>query len=581
MITLRDYQEECSDAIMAALAIHPSTMVAMATGLGKTVVFAEIIKRFQPKRALVIAQQDQIIYQAHEKILTWAGIHSEIEMADLVASTNLFSRAQCVLATVQTLNSGKKDKKRMLRFKPSDFGLIVIDEFHHACAKSYRAVMDYFVGGNPDIKILGVTATPKRGDGVALGQICKSVAFEYPIVKAVENGWLVDVAQHFCPVGSLDYSHVRKSAGELNGSDLAAVMEAEENVQGICHPTLEVMYGLEPHTLDKIPVPEWSAYLASLNRTPRRTILFTVSVAQAEASCNIFNRVVPHLADWVCGKTSKDKRADTFKRFAVGETHLLANVGVTTEGYDNAFVEVIAMGAPTLSLTKYLQMAGRGTRTLPGVLEGKLTVEDRLRAIRDSAKPRVRIVDFKGNSHRFKLITSFDALGGNMSPSAIERAIANCLKDGKPKSVLKAIDNAKEALKVEAAARARRAEEGRKAGLVAKSNFSWHDVDPFGGQTERLPMPARSKDGRMFSGSQMKRLREAGVSPHNIGYRQGQAIIGKLLSRASKGQAEVLDRAGYSRAEIKAFDRKSASAEIDKLEANGWRRTSIPEKAVA
>lgn len=571
MKALRDYQNECCDCIMEKLRTEQSTMATLATGLGKTVIFAEIIRRFQPGRTLVIAHQDQLIYQAHSKILEWTGIHSEIEMADLVASTNLFSRAAVVIATIQTLSSGPKDKKRMTRFKPMDFNLIVIDEFHHACARTYRALLDYFIAGNPNIKILGVTATPKRGDGAALGKVCKSVAYEYPIVKAVENGWLVDVAQHFCAVGSLDYSHVRARAGELNGADLAAVMEAEENIQGVCHPTLEVMFGLEPKTLEKIPVPEWTAYLTALNRVPRRTILFTVSVAQAEASCNIFNRVIPRLADWICGTTSKEKRADTFKRFASGETHLLANVGVTTEGYDNPAVEVIAMGRPTLSLSTYLQMAGRGTRTLPGVLEGKLTVEERLAAIAVSAKPRVRIVDFKGNSLRHSIITSFDALGGNMSEQAVSRAIAKCVADGKPKSVLKAIDKAEDDLRREAAEKSRRAEEARKAGLVAKVNFGWTEVDPFSGKTEKLPMPARSKDGKMFSGKQVKIIREAGCDPFTVHYAQGQAIIGKQLGKPTEPQLKLLIRAGYTEDELK-ISRKEASAKIEEVKANGWRK---------
>jgi len=194
-------------------------------------------------------------------------------------------------------------------------------------------------------------------------------------------------------------------------NDLAKVMEAEENIQGVCHPTLEVMYALKPHTLDEIPVPDWRNYLTALNIVPRRTILFTVTVAQAEASCNIFNRIVPGISEWICGKTSKRDRHDIFERFKSGKTHLLCNVGVTVEGFDLPAVEVIAMGRPTLSLSTYVQMVGRGTRTLPGVIEGKLAVSERLEAIKASVKPIVRIVDFKGNSKRHKLITSFHALG--------------------------------------------------------------------------------------------------------------------------------------------------------------------------
>src|SRR5207245_6000940 len=151
-------------------------------------------------------------------------------------------------------------------------------------------------------------------------------------------------------------------AGDLNGSDLAMVMEAEQNIQGVCHPTLEVLYGLDPHSLDAIPVPEWGTFLGNAGRIPRRTIVFTASVAQAEACCNILNRAVSGLAEWVCGKTNKDLRRATLQRFASGQTPVVVNCGVLTEGFDNPAVEVIIMARPTKSRSLYCQMIGRSTR---------------------------------------------------------------------------------------------------------------------------------------------------------------------------------------------------------------------------
>src|SRR5215813_12632438 len=249
---LRDYQQLAHDSILEQWKTHQSTLAVLATGLGKTIIFAHVIKSMQPKRALVLAHRAELIWQAVDKIRRAAGLECEVEMADYSANTNLFHRTPVVVATVQTMNS----RTRMTRFKPHDFGVVIIDEAHHSTTDTYRKIIDYF-SANPDIKILGVTATPDRADEEALGQVFKSVAFEYDILTGVQNGWLVDVTQQFFVVKSLDFSHVRTTAGDLNGRDLNAVMEAEENIQGIIHPSLEVIHGLEPGTLSPISVDDW------------------------------------------------------------------------------------------------------------------------------------------------------------------------------------------------------------------------------------------------------------------------------------------------------------------------------------
>lgn len=505
----------------------------LATGLGKTVIFAHIIKTMLPKRTLVIAHRAELIYQAREKIEKAVGVHCEIEMADQVASTSLFHRTPVVVATVQTMMS----KGRLERFKPQDFGVIVIDEAHHGTAATYRRIIDYFKC-NDQIRVLGVTATPDRADEEALGQVFQSVAFEYDILSGVENGWLVDVTQQFCTVKSLDFSHVRTTCGDLNGSDLAEVMEAEDNIQGVCQPTLEVMHGLVPHSLDKTPVGDWGQVLKKIK--PRRTIVFTASVVQAEACCNILNRAVPGMAEWVCGATEKKKRAEILERFAHGRTAVVCNCGVLTEGFDNPGVEVIIMARPTKSRSLYAQMVGRSTRPLPGVVDGLGSKEERLSAIKASTKPYCRIIDFVGNSGKHKLMTALDILGGKVSDKAVERALKRVQKEGKPVRVCRTLTKEEVDMKREvreAADRARREVEARKNHLIARSRYDTQDVSPF---SHRGPHPTQDKNTfwrgkKTLSEKQRRVLTSRGKNPDSMSYWQAVQAIAVIAKREGWG----------------------------------------------
>lgn len=526
----RPYQADCVNAVFAEWEKVVSTCVIMCTGGGKTHVFARVIERKHPKRALVIAHRKELIEQAAARIYDATGLESDIEMGWQQADDGFLKKKPVVIATVQSLNSGN-GKKRMHKWKPEEFGLIVCDEYHHGTSKSYRAVFDYFKQ-NPDLKILGVTATPDRADEEALSQICDSVAFKYDIWDGVNDGWLVPITQQFCNVSSLDFSHVRTTAGDLNEGDLAKIMEAEENVQGVCHPALEVLYGLEPKTLSSKPVGDWGVFINSLGRTPRRAIVFTVSVAQAEACCNILNRVVPGIAAWLCGKTPKEEREDILRNYQNGKTPVVVNCGVLTEGFDAPATEVIFMARPTKSRSLYTQMVGRSTRPLPGIVEGIATPEGRKAVIAISQKPRCRIIDFAGNSGRHKLICTLHVLGGKHSDETIEAAIAKAKADGKPVTVLKQLSAAEAELdrkRREAAEKLRLAKEAHKRSIVAKADFNHVEVDPFGQKQFGGWSKTKSK-GEPATEKQKKAIGNAGINP--IGWTKNQArmIIGLLAN---------------------------------------------------
>lgn len=571
--SLRDYQAEDAEKIFEEFKTVHSTLYVAATGLGKTRVMVEVAERTLPARTLFLAHRGELITQA-VGAFERAGMHCEIEKAEMVASTNLFTRSDVVVASVQTMLSGNEDWTRMKRFNPRDFGLLLYDESHHSVSPGNKKIVDYFTSGNDNLRVLGVTATPDRADEEALGQIFQTVANERDILWGIENGWLVDIDQQMVNVGTLDFSDVRTVAGDLNGADLAAVMEAESNVQSVVMATIEAMFSMPPNALLKVPVRDWPEACKSFgSETPRRTIAFASSVRHAEMMSDILNRVKPGLSSWICGETSKTDRPQIMAAFDSGEIPSICNVGVLTEGYDCPAVELIVNAAPTKSRCRYSQRVGRGTRTLPGVLDGLETADERKAAIAASGKPRCIVIDFAGDSGRHKLMTSADILGGKVSDAAIERAVKKAKEEGAPVRMSELLDKSEEEIQAELLER-KRADEARKARLVAKARYTTTSINPFD-VFQLQPVRERGWDsGKQLSEKQRAVLLKAGINPDSMPFAQARALLNETFRRwqsklCSYKQARLLQKHGY---ETKELTMKDATQLIDRLAANGWKR---------
>ena len=542
---LRPYQSAASDAIFKEWQENDSTLVVMPTGGGKTVLFADVIRRVFPRRALVIAHREELIFQARDKIQRVTGLSADVEMGEYRAEGGLFGQARVVVSTIQTQCSGGDGGGRMAKFDPQRFGVLIIDEAHHATSPSYRRVIDYY-RTNPALKVLGVTATPDRADEAALGQVFQSVAFDYEVLDAIHDGWLVPIEQQMVHVEGLDYSSIRTTAGDLNGGDLAAVMEAEKNLQQMA-----------------------SASLAIIGQ--RRALVFTASVKSAEMTAEIFNRHRSEMAAWVCGKTEREERRRVLAEFAAGKRQVVCNCGVLTEGFDDPGVEVILMGRPTKSRSLYSQMVGRSTRPLPGVVDGPETAEARRAAIAASAKPSCLVVDFVGNAGKHKLVTSADILGGKVSEEAVELAVTRARKAGGPVKMAEALDEAEEELNEQK----RLAEAARRARLVATARFTTQTVDPFD-VLHIDPVKPRGWDAtRQLTEKQRSLLAKQGINPDGISFSQGKQLIAEIFRRwdgklCSFKQAKLLRRYGYS-TDVSFAE---ASATIDALAKNGWVRAA-------
>ena len=523
---LRDYQEAAANGVFEAWKDNTSALAVLPTGLGKTVLFAEIIRRMNERgaRAMVLAHREELITQAADKIKRVTGLEAQIEMGEYHVQSWWGDLPPVIVSTVQTQCAGGDGAGRMSKFDPQEFGLVVIDEAHHATSSTYRRCIDWYCQ-NPNCKVLGVTATPDRADEAALGQVFDAVAYEYQVLDAINNGWLVPIEQQMVTVGSLDFSGIRTTAGDLNQGDLAEVMEDERNLQGIAAPTVEIC-------------------------GEKRAIVFAATVEQAERLAEMLNRYKPDKAAWLCGKTDKDDRRRMLADFKAGKLQFVVNVGVLTEGFDDSGVEVVVMARPTKSRSLYAQMAGRGTRphdTVAGLLGDLPTAQERCAMIRNSVKPSCLIVDFCGNSGRHKLCCTADILGGKIDDEVVAEVTRRVKETNGP------VDMTEEMRKVKAEIEERkRREAATRAALQARAEYLTTKIDPFS-QWDITPAQERGWDrGKKFSPKQEQVLLERiGVDPKKIPYGQGKQLLDEYFRRiqggyASLKQAALLKKRGFT-----------------------------------
>ena len=516
---LRPYQEEAVRETIAAVKAGDSALLVLATGCGKTVCFAamidELLREEPGKIAVVLAHREELIRQAVDKIERLTCRQCAIEMGELTADIGqTFRRIDVVVSTIQTQNSGHPP--RMQRFNPEEVAVVIVDESHHAVSPSYRAVIDYYRAGGA--KLIGVTATPDRADEEALGQVFTAAPYVYDVADAIRDGWLVPIRQQMCKVTGLDYSQVRTTAGDLNAGDLSEVMEDEGTLQGIASATRQVV-------------------------GDRKTLIFTVTVKEADRLAEILNRHQPGCAAAINGGTDKVERARLVRAFAEHKLQYLVNVGVFTEGFDDPGVECVVMARPTKSRSLYAQMLGRGTRPSEAVA-GKLgemeTAEERRAAIANSDKPGVLVLDFVGNAGRHKLVTALDILGGKDSDPEAEAVRDRAQKlaeeageEGRAVDPEEIAEKAKEELEKE------REEAARRVRLRANATYEVVDVSPFYGVLgidTPMPLPRRYP-GKRLTDKQVAALEAFGFkNAAGMDYLDGKRLLDECFRRKEAGE---------------------------------------------
>ncbi len=320
---LRPYQQTCVASLLEKFRDHPRLLAVLPTGAGKTIILAALAHRLQPLKTLVIAHREELIQQAVDKIQQATGLVAEIEKAGARASLS----APVVVASVQTLAR----EARRGRWPRDQFGLVVIDEAHHALAESYQAVLGHF---HDHAKILGVTATPDRGDKRSLGEYFNEVGFEIGLHELIKAGYLCRIAVKTVPL-PIDLSAVRTVAGDLSDADLGAA--------------------IEPY-LQKI-VAELKTAIGD-----RKTLVFLPLIRTSQMFVDLC-RAAGFTAEHIDGQ-SQD-RAAILARYAAGEFQILANSLLLTEGFDDPSVACVVCLRPTKIRAMYSQIIGRGTRIHP------------------------------------------------------------------------------------------------------------------------------------------------------------------------------------------------------------------------
>ncbi len=582
----REYQLNACVKIFEQFQKVQRTLCVMGTGTGKTICAGMVAKEILAQnlgRIMVICHREELIRQAAHKFEEICGIKPEIEKADEWAGEmDAYGKCPIIVASVQTLISGR-GTKRYTRFNPNEFGLLWIDECHHAPAKSFADVISYFCQ-NPKLKALGVTATADRTDKEALGQIFQSVAFEYNLPNAIDDGYLVPIRQRSVEIDGLDFSHVRTTAGDLNQGDLEQAMLFERPLHGTAFATIELACGLPNGTLSDIGethlLPAKVSALIGENKR-RKTLVFCTTVAHAERMAHILNRWIPESAVDVNGAMAKETRAKNIGKFTGGTAQFLVNCMVLSEGADLPIAEICVMARPTKSRALFSQMIGRITRPahmIAGLLGICPDTATRRQMIADSPKGFAEVLDFVGNNGRHQLVSTVDVLGDADSPEVLELAkeyantgkdVLASLKDAREEIERRKIESEKQKKKrEEERQRAQEAEIARRAKLVANADYRVTDHDPYAPQYDlelRDASVTEMAEVMQFCKDSLHKSQYAKVTLDNARKIKADILRRKYARLASWKQIRILEQNGWTREQTINMPLVQAGAIMDKL----------------
>ena len=361
-IVLRPYQKDALDALVAykrkMTERHPyggkRALVAMATGTGKTVLFAQIPKLAR-KKTLILAHRDELIDQTIEKVLA---ANPSLIVGREQAEDRAGDHAQVVVASVQTLAvSGA----RLRALDPDDFSVIVYDEAHHALSDGSIRILqhfglmphgddiswfdpdfskldekerkirlrEYMAGFAPGINaplLIGFTATPTRADGRGLEHIFDDIVYSMGIEDAIDQGWLSPIRGHRVNTKS-DISDVPTQGGELVVSKLSGSVNNKDR--------------------NTLAVDNYCKHAFG-----RQAIVFCVDVQHTADMAAAF-KARGILADMVIGASLKDDRRNIVSDYRAGKIQVLVNCAVALEGFDAPETSCIIMARPTKSSLLY------------------------------------------------------------------------------------------------------------------------------------------------------------------------------------------------------------------------------------
>ena len=512
---LRPYQKEAKEAVFEQWGNGTRrTLLVLPTGCGTTIVFAKITEDCVQNgdRVLILAHRGELLEQAADKIAKATGLGCATEKAE---QSCLGSWFRITVGSVQSLMR----ETRLSRFPEDYFNTIIIDEAHHCISESYQRVLKHF----PDAKVLGVTATPDRGDMKNLGQVFDSLAYEYTLPKAIKEGYLSPIKAVTIPL-QVDLTGVGVQSGDFKAGDLGTALD----------PYLErIAEEMEKYCREK------------------KTVVFLPLVKTSQKFRDILNGHGFRAAE-VNGESSD--RAEILEDYAAGKYNVLCNSMLLTEGWDCPDVDCIVVLRPTKVRSLYCQMVGRGTRLAP-------------------RKDHLLLLDFLWHTERHELCHPAHLICE--SEEVAQKMTENLEKDaGCPIDIEEAEQTASEdvvAQREEALAQKLAEMKRRKRKLVDPLQFEMSI------QAEDLSgyVPAFGWEMAPPSDKQKKTLEKLGIMPDEI---DNAGKASKLLDRLDKRRQEglttpkqirFLESRGFQHVGTWQFD--TAKKLIDRIAGNGWR----------
>lgn len=511
---LRPYQQQARDHIHAEWENgHTRTLLVLPTGTGKTIVFASVAadQVRAGDRVLILAHRGELLEQAADKLQRSTGLVSAVEKADATCLNTWF---RVVVGSVQTLQR----TARLERFPHDYFGTIIIDEAHHAITNGYRRILDYF----GDAKVLGVTATPDRGDMRNLGEVFDSLAFEYKLTDAIKECYLCRIMAQTIPL-KLDISSVTMSGGDYAVGDLGTALD----------PYLEQI----------------AAEMAQRCKG-RKTVVFLPLIKTSQKFRDLLNSHGFRAAE-VNGQSTD--RKEVLADFDAGKYNVLCNSMLLTEGWDCPSVDCVVVLRPTKVRSLYSQMVGRGTRLSPG-------------------KSDLLLLDFLWMTDKHELCRPADLV---CEDRAVARQMTeNLAQTGCPEDIEEAAVQASEDVvtqREEALAKQLEEQRRKKARLVDPLQYEMSI------QAEDLAgyVPAFGWEAGPPTEQQAAALEKLGILPDAVeSAGKASLLLDRLHKRRDEGlttpkQIRCLEKYGFQHVGRWSFEQ--AKHMIDRIAACGWR----------
>ena len=335
---LRDYQQEMLERLHDAWEEQQSVMVQMPAGTGKTHLMAAVIRENMAHGVLIVAHRVELIGQISQTLESFGIEHGIVDRTTLDLDRKT-KEHKVVVASIQTLarRMATANYANDKNFRPQ---LVIIDEAHHAVAKTYRLLWEMW----PEAKFLGLTATPCRLNGTGFTDLFDTLLESYSIQEFIDREWLSDfeyvsVTPENWMVERIAGLKKRGADGDYQMKEMATVMDSQESIAHLYQSYLKFTRG-------------------------KKGIVYAISREHAQ---HISDYYVNHGVKccWIEAMTPAEERQRLVDAYRQGEIDVIVNVDIFSEGFDCPEVEFIQLARPTLSLTKYLQQVGRGMRPVP------------------------------------------------------------------------------------------------------------------------------------------------------------------------------------------------------------------------